>query len=600
MEWNNVSWHGTLLVLVLCSIDLSHGYCNRNNAVAVDRNSMSRCRYHRHDDRWPAPVTILGTQPLSRRQSATLCSMSRRSKTSNNSNSNSNNNDKEEDTSTIIPKTTRVEENESTPMGSVVGASCLFAGTAIGAGMLALPAETAPAGFVPSIVTLVGCWVFTIVTSLITLEATWLAQQEQQFVNEDNLGTTDAAATAPAPVPVGFVSITKLALGPMGEVITALLFWFLLSSIVVAYTSEGGQLLSAALQEIRWGSSSTPSLLLLITPNVASTLFLTFFALLGIFGTRTLDLVNRVLVVGLIASFVGLVGVSLPAMQPDTLVSRADWTFVYPQVLSIGILSFGAQNIIPTLLQYLGGCPKRTTQAIWVGTLIPLVMYTLWELVFLGIVPYEVGPASTNDENYDAASKMQIVSALGAAGGVMVKDLVNVFSACAIGSSMAGASVSLVDFFQDALAVLASFTSEKQSPQMQQRNSEDSSTSNKHNNNNSRRIQAAVLALSPPLGLAIVFPDAFLGSLENAGLIGGVSLYGVLPALAVVNLRRRRRCRQPQDKSRGPPWLEANAGPMPGQVMGGDVLLYFVVIVSTVVILPDVVRLVGNGLLSWS
>jgi tyrosine-specific transport protein len=508
--------------------------------------------------------------------------MSRRSTTSSND-------DNEENTSIMAPRTTRMEQNESTtPMGSVFGASCLFAGTAIGAGMLALPAETASAGFVPSIVTLVGCWVFTIVTSLITLEAAWLAQQEQQFVREDNLATTDATT---APGPVGFVSITKLALGPMGEVITALLFWFLLSSIVVAYTSEGGQLLSAALQEIQWGSSSTSSLLLQITPNVASSMFLTFFALLGIFGTRTLDLVNRALVVGLIASFVGLVGVSLPAMQLDTLLSRADWTFVYPQVLSIGILSFGAQNIIPTLLQYLGGCPKRTTKAIWVGTLIPLVMYTLWELVFLGIVPYEVGPANTSND-YDAASKMQIVSALGAVGGVMVKDLVNVFSACAIGSSMAGASVSLVDFFQDALAVLASFISEKQLPKVKERISEDIT----NHNHNSRRIQAAVLALSPPLGLALAFPDAFLGALENAGLIGGVSLYGVLPALAVVNLRRRRR--QPQDKFLGPPSLEAGAGPMPGQVMGGDAVLYFVVIASTFVILPDVIRLVGQGVLS--
>jgi hypothetical protein len=33
-------------------------------------------------------------------------------------------------------------------------------------------------------------------------------------------------------------------LGPIGEIVTGLLFWFLLSSIVIAYTSEGGELCS--------------------------------------------------------------------------------------------------------------------------------------------------------------------------------------------------------------------------------------------------------------------------------------------------------------------------------------------------------------------
>ena len=35
------------------------------------------------------------------------------------------------------------------------------------------------------------------------------------------------------------------------------------------------------------------------------------------------------------------------------------------------------------------------------------------------------------------------------------------------------------------------------------------------------------------------FPGVFLAVLEKAGLIGGVSLYGVLPALAVLSLRGR-------------------------------------------------------------
>jgi hypothetical protein len=65
----------------------------------------------------------------------------------------------------------RAEKEEA---GSVPGAALLFAGTAVGAGMIALPAETAPAGFFPSEASLAATWAFTYITSLLTLEAAWL------------------------------------------------------------------------------------------------------------------------------------------------------------------------------------------------------------------------------------------------------------------------------------------------------------------------------------------------------------------------------------------------------------------------------------------
>jgi hypothetical protein len=51
--------------------------------------------------------------------------------------------------------------------GSVFGASLIFTGTAVGAGMLALPAEMAPAGFVPSEFALLACWAFTYVSLVV-------------------------------------------------------------------------------------------------------------------------------------------------------------------------------------------------------------------------------------------------------------------------------------------------------------------------------------------------------------------------------------------------------------------------------------------------
>ena len=419
--------------------------------------------------------------------------------------------------------------------GSVLGASLLFAGTAIGAGMLALPAETASSGFAPSISSLLLCWAFTFITSLVTLEASWTVGRD------------------PSKEGSGFLSITRSTLGPVGEALTAVLFWFLLTSIVVAYTSEGGALISEFAQE-QLGSDATETIL---SPKIGSTAFMAFFSSLAVFGTEQVDIVNRVLVAGLVASFLGLLGIGLP--QIDTsLLPRADWGAIYPQVISVGILSFGAQNVVPTLLQYLGGDAMKTRRALLIGSLIPLIMYSLWELVFLGIVPWY--PET-------AGSKMEIVTALGATGGTIVQQLVEVFSACAIGSSMAGASVSLVDVFQDAIASRFSGVVDA-----------------RIESGLGKRLVAASVALGPPLAAALALgPDAFLGVLENAGLIGGVSLYGLLPALAVINLRESKKDREFEF--------------MPGRLIGGISALYILVAVSAALVVPDIVQF-GAGLIT--
>jgi tyrosine-specific transport protein len=426
----------------------------------------------------------------------------------------------------------------------------LFAGTAIGAGMLALPAETAQAGYIPSLLSLALCWLFTYVTSLITLEASWKvshgggdlkvqAESEASYKEEGGNGKG------------GFLTVAKKTLGPVGESITALFFWFLLTSIVVAYTSEGGELVSQFFSMAGGNGEGKQELIvptLVTSPIVGSIVFMLVFATMAILGTEKVDLVNRFLVVGLLGSFMGLLGLGIPQIDTSLLFSRSDWTTVYPQVISIGILAFGAQNVVPTLLQYLGGDAIRTERAILVGSLIPLIMYYLWESVFLGIVPW--------DPNVIHDNKMQVVTALGSTEGETVRNLVEVFSACAIGSSMAGASVSLVDFFQDFLA-----THKKEFAS--------SSTG---------RLVAAFLSLGPALGLACAFPDAFLSVLENAGLIGGVTLYGIIPVLAVIRLRN--------DLS-----LISGDLHMPTRLPGGITSLYFLLSVSLMVLVPDVIKL---------
>ena len=88
---------------------------------------------------------------------------------------------------------------------------------------------------------------------------------------------------------------------------------------------------------------------------------------------------------------------------------------------------------------------------------------------------------------------------------------------------MTGASLSLVDFVHDALREL-------------QQNDDDTKSR--------LRTVAIILALLPPCAIALGFKDVFLVALEEAGLLGGVSLYGIIPALCSFPCGRHpeRRC----------------------------------------------------------
>lgn len=412
--------------------------------------------------------------------------------------------------------------------GSIAGASLLFAGTAVGAGMIALPAETIHAGYVPSIFGLTVCWLFTYVTSILTLEASWLAFMRKEGKSGDG---------------VGFLSTSKMSLGVSGEVITAVLFWFLLTAIVVAYTAEGGKLIAQIANE----ATNVDN----VSPALGSLLFTSFFASIAIDGTSRVDIINRIFVFGLVSTFIGIVASITPFVQTANLVDQSDWSGLYPSVISIGILSFGAQNTVPTILQYLNYDPKRAEKAILFGSLIPLLLYTTWETVFLGVI----NPSTLDSNN------MEVVNVLGQIGGTTITDLVEIFSICAIGSSMAGASVSLVDFFVDAIGLMSNDEPKPISEQTIQ----------------GLRVIAAALALGPPLLISYAFPDVFLTALEEAGLLGGVSLYGLLPAMCLLSLR----------SNDGSSRLES----MTGRLGGGNSTLFAILAISAALILPEIAHL---------
>eukprot|EP00897_Mesotaenium_endlicherianum_P004229 jgi/Mesen1/3834/ME000207S02840 len=84
---------------------------------------------------------------------------------------------------------------EGAKKGSIFGAMALITGTTVGAGILALPAVTAPAGFFPSATVLCSVWAFLVVEALLLAEVNISLLQRRQ------LSSSQPPSPSPSPSP---------------------------------------------------------------------------------------------------------------------------------------------------------------------------------------------------------------------------------------------------------------------------------------------------------------------------------------------------------------------------------------------------------------
>ncbi len=350
--------------------------------------------------------------------------------------------------------------------GHALGGMLLIAGCCIGAGMLGLPVLSAAAGFIPSLVFFVLSWLFMAATGLLLLEVNlW-------FDTEVNL-----------------ISMVKKTLGNSGAGLCWFLFLFLFYSLVVAYISASGSLFSSYLLDLAG---------IELTPWVGGLIFTMVFGLLTYIGTQAVDIFNRLLMVGLIVSYIILVVMGIPHVQPKLLLHQ-NWgasILVIPAM----IISFGYHNLIPSLKVYLNGDICKLRWTILLGSSIPLIIYLAWQLVILGIVP-QGHFQSALDNGETAASALKT-----AVGSSWVLSATQHFAFFAIATSFIAVVLSLVDFLADGLKIKKTYGG---------------------------RAFLCSLTLIPPFVLAYSYPGLFFMALNYAGAFGAVILFGILPALMV-------------------------------------------------------------------
>lgn len=350
----------------------------------------------------------------------------------------------------------------------ILGGMLLVCGVCIGAGMLALPILTGEGGFGPSMIMFFIAWLFMTTTGLLLLEV--------NLSLEGNI-----------------ISMVEKTLGGVGKLFCWITWGFLFYCLLVAYVAGTGAMLTSVMQNF---------LHLYVPEFVGSLLFVLLFGILVFLGTRAVDHFNRYLMLGLILTYVLLIVLGAKEVQGANLL-RSHFSAM-PFMLPVLVISFGFHNMVPSLVPYFHGDKRVLQKVIYLGSVIPMVIYVLWQIVVLGVLDESaIKVALQNGEA--ATSAMQ--RKLGSSWMGIVADLFGFF---ALITSFLTVALSFVHFLGDAFKAKVGAKT---------------------------NFYLCILVLLPPLLFALSFPHIFLIALNYAGGIGAVILFGILPALMAWKIR---------------------------------------------------------------
>lgn len=410
--------------------------------------------------------------------------------------------------------------------GSVLGATALVAGTTIGAGVLALPAVTLPAGVIPSTIALLLAWLYAVISGLL------IAEVNLQMMSQSGVPT------------LGFLSMIEQTLGKVGARIAGGTYLFLHYALLVAYIAQGGEILLSAIAKLS-PFMPNPAIVNLVT-TLSSSQWIGTVLFTGVFGgilfwgrSQLVERVNNGLVAIVVLSFLGLLILAIGQIHIEQAVFQ-NWTAL-PPAISVMLVALFFHNVIPVITTQLEGDAQKIKRAIVVGSGIPLLMFLLWNAVILCSISPEI---RANVQSIQGGfDPLKLLREGGAGNAISV--IISIFSEFAIVTSFIGFVYGLIDFFQDAFQV----------------RTEDAK----------RRFSLYSLVLLPSLGISTLNPNIFLTALEYTGTFSISVLGGILPAVMAWKQRSTQR--------------SMNPAPVPQFVPGGTGLLSLMVGVAGLVFL---------------
>lgn len=362
---------------------------------------------------------------------------------------------------------------------SVLGGSMIIAGTAIGAGMLALPMISA------------GMWLYW---SMFLLVATWLLMLwSSQAILEVNLHYAPGSS---------FHTLVSDTLGPVWNAVNGFSVAFVLYVLVYAYVSGGGSVVQQALSS---------SLGYRPDSSVAGLLFALFLIACVWWSARSVDRFSVALMGGMVLTFVlsisGMLSHIRTAVLVDAEGSGGSVIFIWG-ALSTYLTSFCFHASVPSLVKYFGREPVTINKCLRNGTVIALLCYGVWILAADGIISRE----AFKDVIAAGGNVGDLVRAAGTGiDSNFIIHALEAFSCLAVATSFLGAGLGLFDYMAD----LCGFDDSRMG-----------------------RTKTAVVTFLPPLLGGLLWPEGFLPAIGWAGL--AATIWSVIvPALMLRACRRK-------------------------------------------------------------
>ncbi len=366
-----------------------------------------------------------------------------------------------------------MENNQTKKSQSFIGGGMIIAGTAVGAGMFAIPVVSA------------GMW--SIWASLALL-LTWFCMAHSGFmILETNLNY---------PVGSSFDTMVKDTLGQGWNIFNGLTVVFVGYILAYAYISGGGSIVTQTLEATI--GYAPPQ-------KIAGLLFALGLAVFVWWSTKAVDRITTVLIAGmLIAFFMSVSGLTFNIKLDYLFNTAATEKVVYfPFIfaaLPVLLTSFGYHHSVPSLMKYYGKDPKKIVTCILFGTILALFFYLIWLWAILGNIPrVNFGEIVAQGGNIGVL--------VGAVSNVIdakwTSNLLSMFANMAVASSFLGVTLGLFDYLADLL---------------------------KFDDTRLGRTKTAVVLYIPPLIGGIFFPNGFIKAIGYAGLAATVWA-AIVPAL---------------------------------------------------------------------
>lgn len=240
----------------------------------------------------------------------------------------------------------------------LMGSSLIISGTALGAGMLAIPMVLAQFGLLYGTLLMVLICIGTTYAALLLLEAT--------IKSDGGLGLN---------------SISRKVLGKGGQLLTNALLYALLICLLMAYILGAGDLVTQLAAKVGIDLSSQTSQIL----------FTLIAGLVVAAGTGVVEKLNRILFFVMLSALTMTLVFLAPEMSSDNLqqVTNNDHVELI-KTSAVLFTSFGFMVVIPSLVAYNHeATDKQLRNMVVIGSLIPLICYLMWLFAVVGNIQPE-------------------------------------------------------------------------------------------------------------------------------------------------------------------------------------------------------------------